>query len=181
MSKLTARQKRFVQEYLCDLNATQAAIRAGYSKKTAGSVGHENLSKPEIAEAIQAAKAERSIRTEITADRTLHEVTRLALADIRELFTESGKLRSIVSLGDDIAAAVQSVKVVTRQGAETDDEGNREIEYVHEIKLADKNSALEKLMKHLGQYEQDNRQKGLLEGLNRETLQLIQDKLRGRG
>lgn len=50
---LTAKQERFVQEYLKDLNATQAALRAGYSEKTAGSVGHENLKKPEIAAEIE--------------------------------------------------------------------------------------------------------------------------------
>ena len=49
---LTARQQRFVDEYLVDLNATQAAIRAGYSKKTAKSVGHENLTKPDVKAAV---------------------------------------------------------------------------------------------------------------------------------
>jgi phage terminase small subunit len=56
MAKLTARQQTFVEEYLVDLNATQAAIRAGYSEKTARSVGSENLTKPDIAAAIQAAQ-----------------------------------------------------------------------------------------------------------------------------
>ena len=65
---LTPKQQRFVDEYLIDLNATQAAIRAGYSEDTAGSIGHENLNKPEIAQAIVAAKAERSERTKINAD-----------------------------------------------------------------------------------------------------------------
>jgi phage terminase small subunit len=69
MGDLTAKQQRFVEEYLIDLNATQAAIRAGYSEKTAYSIGNENLSKPEIAKAIETAQQERSQRTEITADR----------------------------------------------------------------------------------------------------------------
>ena len=66
--KLTPKQARFVQEYLIDLNAAQAAIRAGYSAKTARVIGHENLIKPDIAAAIEKAMAERAERTELTAD-----------------------------------------------------------------------------------------------------------------
>ncbi len=68
---LTPKQARFVEEYLVDLNATQAAIRSGYSEKTAYSVGHENLKKPEIAAALQEAKEARSERTGITADEVI--------------------------------------------------------------------------------------------------------------
>ena len=65
---LTDKQRRFVSEYLIDLNATQAAIRAGYSKKTAYSVGHENLSKPEIAAAIAKAQTKVMAKAEIDAE-----------------------------------------------------------------------------------------------------------------
>ena len=68
---LNPKQQRFVEEYLVDLNATQAAIRAKYSEKTARSVGAENLTKPDIAKAIQEAMAERSERTEIDQDYVL--------------------------------------------------------------------------------------------------------------
>lgn len=68
---LTAKQNLFVKEYLVDLNATQAAIRAGYSEKTAHDIGCENLKKPNIAKAIQEAMDARSQRTEITADYVL--------------------------------------------------------------------------------------------------------------
>ncbi len=71
MNKLTAKQARFVAEYLVDLNATQAAIRAGYSETTASETGYENLRKPQIAEAVQKALAERSERTEVTQDYVL--------------------------------------------------------------------------------------------------------------
>jgi len=71
---LTAKQERFVQEYLIDLNATQAAIRAGYSEKTAGSVGNENLKKPEIAKAIATALAKRSERVEVSQDYVLSSI-----------------------------------------------------------------------------------------------------------
>ena len=68
----------FCAEYLIDLNATQAAIRAGYSKKTAYSMGQENLKKPELQEKIQNAMAERSKRTEINQDRVLEEIAEIA-------------------------------------------------------------------------------------------------------
>lgn len=71
---LTGKQQRFVDEYLIDLNATQAAIRAGYSEKTAYSIGDENLKKPEIAQAIQAAMNSRSKRTQVDADYVLRTI-----------------------------------------------------------------------------------------------------------
>lgn len=78
MPKLTAKQERFCEEYLIDLNATQAAIRAGYSVESAGSIGSENLTKPEIRARIDTAMAERSKRTGINADRVLRELGRIA-------------------------------------------------------------------------------------------------------
>ncbi|WP_202758258.1 terminase small subunit [Delftia acidovorans] len=82
---LTEKQQRFVDEYLVDLNATQAAIRAGYSADTAGSIGHENLQKPEIALAIAEARKAQQERTQITADRVVMELGLIAFADAREL------------------------------------------------------------------------------------------------
>lgn len=148
-AKLTPKQALFVQEYLVDLNATQAAIRAGYSEDTAGAIGHENLNKPGISTAIQNAMDLRAERTGITVDRVLVQLARMGFADIRQIFTEGGHLRDIASLPEDVAASVQSVEVVTRPGAEVDENGNRTIEYVHKIKLADKKGALELLGKHL--------------------------------
>ena len=74
MTKLTGKQEMFCKEYLIDLNATQAAIRAGYSKNTAQEIGSENLSKPLIQEHLQKAMDERSERTEITADYVLNTI-----------------------------------------------------------------------------------------------------------
>lgn len=84
-ANLTAKQKRFVDEYLVDLNATQAAIRAGYSKKTASSIGDENLRKPDIQEYLQARMSEREERTEITQDMVLQEFWNIAIADANDL------------------------------------------------------------------------------------------------
>jgi phage terminase small subunit len=85
---LTPKQHRFVDEYLIDLNATQAAIRAGYSERTAYSIGDENLKKPEIASVIQAAMDERSQRTEITADYVLTSIV-ATMEKCKELATFS--------------------------------------------------------------------------------------------
>jgi phage terminase small subunit len=82
---LNARQVRFVQEYLLDLNATQAAIRAGYSAKTAKVIGSENLTKPDIAAAIGSAQQKRAERVQISADSVLRELQTIAAADPREL------------------------------------------------------------------------------------------------
>lgn len=75
---LTDKQERFCQEYLVDLNAMQAAIRAGYSEATAGAIGHENLNKPEIQERVAELMKERSDRTKITQDRVLAEIAAVA-------------------------------------------------------------------------------------------------------
>jgi phage terminase small subunit len=147
--KLTAKQQAFVNEYIIDLNATQAAIRAGYSEDTAGVIGNENLQKPYLAAAIQKAMDMRSERTAITADRVLVEIARMGFADIRQIFTAAGQLKDIATLPDEVAAAVQQVEVVTKPSADVDKDGNREVEYVHKIKLADKKGSLEMLAKHL--------------------------------
>ena len=78
MSNLTPKQQRFVEEYLVDLNATQAAIRAGYSAKTAGEIGYENLKKPQIADAVAAAQAATSAETKLTRDMVIDGLLKVA-------------------------------------------------------------------------------------------------------
>ena len=83
--KLTPKQRLFIAEYQVDSNATQAAIRAGYSEDTARQIGCENLAKPYIAKALARAEKIRSERLEITADRIAVELKRIAFADLRDL------------------------------------------------------------------------------------------------
>lgn len=85
MAKLTPKQDRFVAEYLIDLNATQAAIRAGYSLKTAHVTGHDTLKKPEVAAAIQEAQTKRGEKLEVTAEWVLQRWIDIATADPNEL------------------------------------------------------------------------------------------------
>jgi phage terminase small subunit len=89
MATLTAKQQRFVAEYLVDQNATQAAIRAGYSKKTAGQVGFENLKKPEIAEAIAKRQAKVAKKAEVTLESLLNELEEARSLAIKEKQTSA--------------------------------------------------------------------------------------------
>ncbi len=84
-AKLTPKQQRFIDEYLIDLNATQAAIRAGYSPRTARAIACENLAKPDIQEAIAEAKRERSEATKINAEWVLHQAVELHRRCMQEI------------------------------------------------------------------------------------------------
>lgn len=147
---LTAKQQRFVEEYLVDLNATQAAIRAGYSEKTADKQGSQLLGKTSIAEAVRVAMDERSERTEITQDRVLAELAKVGFSDLRNVFTAAGAIIDVQDWDDETAGAISSLEVVRRNDGSKDEDGNHNIEYVHKIKVWDKVSALEKMGKHLG-------------------------------
>lgn len=138
---MTKKQKRFVEEYLIDLNATQAAIRAGYSPDTAGSIGAENLKKPEIKSRIDKAMAERSKRTGINQDRVLQELARIGFAKITDVVDpDTAEIRPDAS--DDDLACIQSIKIKPNEfGTE------------REVKLYDKKSALVDLGKHLGLFK----------------------------
>src|SRR5580700_11370390 len=112
--KLTPKQARFVQEYLIDLNAAQAAIRAGYSAKTARVIGHENLTNPDIAAAIEKAMAERAERTRLTADWVVDELRKLAganMADYMRSTPEGDPYLDFSSLTRDQTAALAEVTV----------------------------------------------------------------------
>jgi phage terminase small subunit len=148
MRELTPKQRAFVAEYLIDLNATQAALRSGYSPKTAHVIGHENLKKPEIAAAIAEAMAAREKRTHITQDRVLQELARLAFSDIRKAFNADGTLKAPQELDDDIAAALAGIDTTTERtrGGEDDPASLS----TKKIKVFDKGAALTLAMKHLG-------------------------------
>lgn len=145
MANLTEKQKRFVSEYLIDLNATQAAIRAGYSKKTADRIGAELLGKTWVAAAIREAIDRRQKRVEITQERVLQELAAIAFAsgaDFAEV-SENGSVNIIPTkeLAQDKRKAIASIK-----------KGR----YGTEVSTYDKVRALEMLGKHLGMFERDN-------------------------
>lgn len=146
-SGLNLKQQRFVEEYLFDLNATQAAVRAGYSPKTAYRIGANLVQKSSVQEAIRAAQVERSKRTQITADEVLKELARIAFSDIRKAatFGPAGvQIRSSAELDDATAAAISEVSETTTQFG-----GSRK------VKLHDKVKALELAGRHLGLFDRD--------------------------
>lgn len=144
MAKLTKKQERFVEEYLIDLNATQAAIRAGYSPDSAAEIAYENMKKPHIRARVDELMAERSRRTGVNAERVVRELARLAFVNAPDVIDiDTATLRT--GAGQDDTAAIQSVKVKTVTGEDMDS-------VEREIKLADKTKALELLGKHLGMF-----------------------------
>ena len=139
---LTVKQAKFVSEYLVDLNARQAAIRAGYSKRSAAVIGHENLNKPYIASAIAVAVARREKRTEITQDRVLLEYARIAFADMDTYVTWGP---GGVTLNESSELPVGASAAVSEVTESVTEKGN-----TVRFKLHDKQAALGMLAKHLG-------------------------------
>jgi phage terminase small subunit len=151
MSELTAKQQRFVDEYLIDLNATQAAIRAGYSEKTARQIGEQNLSKLDIQEAIRARMKDREQRTKITQDMVLQEYAKIAFLDPRRFYDENGALIPVQKLPADVAAALSAMEVVVERNGQNED-GSPSFADVKKIKFADKKGALDSVARHLGMF-----------------------------
>lgn len=162
---LLPKQSRFVAEYLISGNATQAAIHAGYSPKTAYKIGAENLKKPQIASilaekqtVIAQRQDERLEAMELTKERVNREIARIAFFDPRKMFDDKGNPKAVTDLDDDTAAAVAGLDILEQ--FEGSGEDRVFIGYVKKYKIADKNSALDKAAKILGSYERDNEQKG---------------------
>lgn len=144
MAKLTPKQQAFVAEYLVDLNATQAAIRAGYSVKNADKIGSELLGKTRVKNAIDKAMAERSRRTGINQDRVLRELAKIAFVNASDVINmDEATIRDDANRED--TAAIASVKVKTIPGEDGDI-------VEREVKIYDKLKALELLGKHLGMF-----------------------------
>lgn len=116
MVKLTQKQKRFVDEYLIDLNATQAAIRAGYSEKSAARIAVELLNKTQVSEFLQKALKQRAERTEITQDRVLCELANIAFCKVEDSAdsTLKYKLKALELLGKHLAIFDQHQDVKER-------------------------------------------------------------------
>lgn len=138
---MTVKQKRFVEEYLIDLNATQAAIRAGYSADTAEQIGYQLLQKTSVSNEVAKAMAERSKRTGINQDRVLQELAKIGFAKITDVVDpETAKIKQ--DAAEDDLACIQSIKIKPNEwGTE------------REVKLYDKKGALVDIGKHLGLFK----------------------------
>ena len=151
--KLSDRQILFCEEYIVDLNATQAAVRAGYSKETARQIGSENLSKLDIQEYISELQEELSKKVKVKQEQVLEELIKIGFSDIKNYY-KSGtlELKDLSELDSRLTGAISQIKVT-----ETDSMmGSKK---TVEFKLHPKLDALEKIAKHLGFYLEDNKQK----------------------
>jgi phage terminase small subunit len=152
---LTAKQIRFIEEYLVDLNATQAATRAGYSAKTAYSAGQRLLKHVEVAEAISAARKAQAERTEVSADAVIAELAKLGfanMADYMKAGPNGDPYLDFSKLTRDQAAAL--IEVTVDDYIDGRGEDSRAVRRV-KFKLADKRAALVELGRHFGIFQPD--------------------------
>lgn len=149
--ELNPKQERFCEEYLVDLNATQAAIRAGYGKSNAGKQGYKLLQDENVRAYIDKLRADVRAALNLQATDAVRELAKVAFCNIKDLLNEDSSLKSIDELDRHTAAAVAGVRQTERiiDGVRT---------IVTEIRLNDKVNALHLLMKHMGAYELDNKQ-----------------------
>jgi phage terminase small subunit len=142
---LNDKQDRFCQEYLVDLNATRAAIRAGYSPRSAAEIGHEYLRKPQIADRISKLMAQRQERTQVTQDEVVRELAFIAFSDTRHIeMDDHGRLVLAPDAPPQAMRAVQSVKHKKRI------EKGGDVVHEAEYRLWSKTDALKTLAQHLG-------------------------------
>jgi phage terminase small subunit len=140
---LTPRERRFALEYLVDLNATQAAVRAGLSAKTAHSSGPRMVKAPRVQAFIAAALARREAKLELTAERVLLELARVGLFDIGGAYGPDGQLLELAQMPEDVRRALVGLE---SEQLDTDDGPSGK---VVKVRFADKIKALELLGKHL--------------------------------
>ena len=158
---LTDKQQRFCEEYLIDLNATKAAVRAGYSPDSAYQIGCENLQKPYMQEYIQQLQAERAKRTQVTADQVLSELSKIAFSDITDFINVEKKVEIHVDDVDEEGEPLKEVYngVVIEQTKDLPAERKAALAEISEskfgvkIRVHDKVRALELLGKHLGMFQ----------------------------
>lgn len=151
---LTPKQQRFVEEYLIDLNGKQAAIRAGYSEKTAKEQAARLLTNANVQKAFQAERCSQAKRTQVTADRVIEELALIAFADMADFVevTEQGiiKIKQLDSLPEGASRVIQKIKEKRLIISGKDEQGitSDTLEFSHHDKL----KAIELLGKHLGMF-----------------------------
>ncbi|MFU5001925.1 terminase small subunit [Pseudomonas paraeruginosa] len=145
---LTKKQRLFVDEYLIDLNATQAAIRAGYSTRRATEIGYQLLQRPEVAQAIQAAMAERSKRTEVEADYVIRRLREIDEMDVLDILEDDGSFRSIREWPKVWRQFLSGIEVAELFEGRGDD--RRIAGVLRKVKWPDKLRNLELLSRHVG-------------------------------
>jgi phage terminase small subunit len=149
MSKpLSLKQKRFCEEYMIDLNATQAAMRAGYSPKTANEQGARLLAKVSVQKYLQEQAQTLSEKATLASESVLKRFGKIAFSDIRTYFDKNGKLKPIHELDDDAAAAIASIEVEELWVG--NGKSRTQVGVVKKIRFFDKIRALEAINKMMG-------------------------------
>lgn len=143
---LTPKQARFVAEYLVDLNATQAAIRTGYSAKTAKQQGSRLLTNAVISAAITTSTRQQLTTTELSAARVLEEYRRLAFVDARSFWDAHGNVKPMSELTAEQGSALAGFEALIKNAKA----GDGITDTIHKFKLWDKTKALDSLAKHFG-------------------------------
>ena len=160
--KLTDKQEKFCNEYLIDLNATQAAVRSGYSENTAKEIGCENLTKPNIQYRITELKEELSKKVEVTPEMLTLEWKKIAFSSIAHYHKTWIDRTDFEQLTQDQKDAIQGIETrVIKKKVFADGKDKEEIVDVEQVKISlySKEKALENLGKRVGYYEINNKQK----------------------
>ena len=148
--RLTPKQERFVSEYLKDLNGAAAAVRTGYSLKTADRQAYALLRKPEILKVVAAAEKQRLEANKVSATRVIEENRRIGFNDPRRFIDARGNLKPITEWTEEMAAAVSKIEVVKKNAAA----GDGHTDTVVKLWFWNKNAALELASRHLGLLDQ---------------------------
>ena len=160
---LTHRQSLFLTEYILSGNATDAALRSGYSKKTAYSQGQRLLNNVEIEKELLKFRNNMQKRTEVTIEMVVNELRKIAFADIKNVYNENNSIKRVSELDEGTSAAVSEISEDHREGSTT-----------RKVKMHSKLTALDSLMKHLGGYVNEM---SIISKLNDEDLESLAQKL----
>lgn len=152
-TKLTPKQLRFCDEYVKDLNATQAAIRAGYSKKTARSQGQRLLTKVDIDLQIKKLQKDIQERNKMTVDDCVSMLSSMAKYDVADIINDDGSVKALSEIPKEARLVIEGIDVDEIKSGEIT------IGQTKKVKLSNRRANIIELMKHLGGYEKDNNQK----------------------
>jgi phage terminase small subunit len=164
MDELTQKIKTFCEEYIKDFNGTQAAIRAGYSKKTANEQAARLLANVSVQNHLSKLKQKLSDRNEDLAQQVIDELKKIGFSNIQDYIETENEIKDLSTITRDKAASVESIKKTVTEFGGGDDSPTTKTSI--QFKLYDKLSALEKIGRHLGIFELDNQQKAAVINVN---------------
>lgn len=171
---MTDKMVKFCEEYLIDLNASQAIIRAGYSDKNTDVTGAQNLVKPSIARYIAYLREKQSKRTEVTTDRIIAEYAKIAFQNMGDVLDPDGKMKNLNEWSrDDLAAVSEITEDII--GGDTEGPVTK-----RKVKMVDKQRALDALSKHRGLFTENIHLSGSID-LTGMTDEQLMDELKDDG